>query len=318
MQNCRYRIKNWSEYNRALINRGNIIFWVESEALKSWNSSIHSCRPGRPEVYSSEAILLMLVLRETFRLSLRSLQGFVTSVFSLMRITLKIPCYTQVSRRAKSLHKKIPKISPSKGVKHLVFDSTGLKVFGEGEWKVRVHGKGKRRTWRKFHIGIDADTQEIVAFDLTTNSCGDAETAAALLSSMNRKVDNVLGDGAYDGAVFRRVAHGAGANCIVPPPKNARYKRAEEGWERKRDAILAMIEGLGGGEIGRKLWKMLSGYHRRSLGETAFSRIKRLLGGGLKARTGGAQYTEALCKCLTINKMNKFGMPKGFWKMADA
>lgn len=318
MQSCRYRIKNWPEYNKALINRGNIIFWVETEALKRWSSSSHSCKPGRPEVYSCEAILLMLILRETFRLTLRSLEGFVTSVFSLMQIALKVPCYTQVSRRAKSLHKKIPKINSKKGIKHLVFDSTGLKVFGEGEWKVRMHGKGKRRTWRKFHIGIDADTQEIVAFDLTTNSYGDAETAAALLSSIDRKVGNVLGDGAYDGAAFRRVAYDIGANCIVPPPKNARYKKAEGGWERKRDEVLAAIEGLGGGEKGRKLWKKLSGYHQRSLGETAFSRIKRLLGGSLKARTGDSQYTEALCKCLTINKMNKFGMPKGFWEIAAA
>lgn len=144
----------------------------------------------------------------------------------MMRITPKTPSYSQVSRRVKTLHKKIPKINSAKGVKHLVFDSTGLKVFGEGGWKVRVHGKGKRQTWRKFHIGIDA------------------ETAAALLFSIDRKVGNVLGNEAYDGAFFRKEAHDAQANCFVSPPENAKYWREEEGWEKKRDAILAMIEGL--------------------------------------------------------------------------
>jgi len=308
-----YKIRNWSEYNRALIQRGSINIWMEEESLKKWYSSSHTCLAGRPETYSDNAILMLLMLREVFKLTLRSLQGFTKSLFGMMGLDLSVPSYTQISRRAQTLHKSIKRLIGSKKKCHIIFDSTGLKVYGEGEWKVKVHGKSKRRTWRKFHIGIDAETQDIVCCELTGNNKGDAEVAEKMLDSIPGTIKSARGDGAYDGQRFRKKVHEKGGVCIVPPPRGATYKGVVDGWERERDACLAVIEGLGGGENGRRLWKICSEYHQRSLVETAMFRVKKMFGERLKARSIGAQESESICKCLVINKMNKLGMPKGSW-----
>ena len=309
----KYKIRNWPEYNKALIQRGSINVWVEEEALKKWYSSSHTYSAGRPATYSDEAILMLLILREVFKLTLRSLQGFMKSLFELMALDLSIPSYTQISRRAQTLHKRIRRLIKGKKKGHIVFDSTGLKVYGEGEWKVKVHGKSKRRTWRKFHIGIDAETQDILCCKLTGNNKGDGEVAEKMLDGISTRIKSARGDGAYDGQRFRKKVYEKGGACIVPPPRDATYKGVFDGWERERDACLAAIEGFGGGEEGRRLWKIFSGYYRRSLVETAMFRVKKMFGERLKARSIGAQESESICKCLVINKMNKLGMPKGKW-----
>ena len=196
----------------------------------------------------------MLTLREIYHLPLRALEDFVQSIFKQMDLNLPVPSYTQISRRAQTLHKKIPRLLRN-GARHIIFDSTGLKVYGEGEWKVKIHGKSKRRTWRKFHIGVDADTQDIVVYQMTENNEGDGEVAEAMLDLVNGQIDVVYGDGAYDGRRFREKIHERGGKTIVPPPRNATFKGAEEGWQRERDINLAEIHGFGGGEEGRKLWK---------------------------------------------------------------
>jgi transposase len=309
-----YRIRNWSEYNRALIQRGSITIWIDEKAVKNWFSSYHTCRAGRPATYSDEAILMMLILREVYKRSLRNLQGFVQSLFHAMGLNLPIPSYSQISRRAKSLHKRVDRLVQGKEACHIIFDSTGLKVHGEGEWKVKVHGKSKRRTWRKFHIGIDAETQDIICCELTENGKGDAEVAEGMLEKLQCKVKSARGDGAYDASRFRKKVHDKGGTCIVPPPRDAAYKGTiQTGWEKERDDAIAAIHGFGGDDAGRRLWKMCSGYYERSLAETAMFRIKRMFGGRLKARSIGSQKTESLCKCMIINKMNKLGMPRFEW-----
>jgi hypothetical protein len=257
---------------------------------------------------------MMLVLREVYNRSLRNLQGFVQSLFQAMGLNLPVPSYSQISRRAKSLHKRINRLTRGKKARHIIFDSTGLKVYGEGEWKVKVHGKSKRRTWRKFHIGIDAETQDILCCELTGNNKGDAEVAERMLEKLPCQVKSARGDGAYDASRFRKKVHDKGGVCIVPPPRDGAYKGTTEvGWEKERDDAIAAIHGFGGDDTGRRLWKICSGYYERSLAETAMFRIKRMFGGGLKARSIGSQKTEAICKCMVVNKMNKLGMPKFEW-----
>lgn len=309
-----YRIRNWPEYNRALIQRGSITIWIEEKAIKNWLSSYHTCQAGRPATYSDEAILMMLILREVYKRSLRNLQGFVQSLFHAMGLNLPVPSYSQISRRAKSLHKRVNQLTDGKKARHIIFDSTGLKVQGEGEWKVKVHGKSKRRTWRKFHIGLDAETQDIICCELTDNSRGDAEMAEQMLGELPCKVKSARGDGAYDASRFRKKVHDKGGICIVPPPRDGAYKgTTEESWEKERDGAIAAIHGFGGDDIGRRLWKICSGYHERSLAEAAIFRIKKMFGGSLQARSLGAQKTEAICKCMIINKINKLGMPRFEW-----
>jgi len=219
MQNeSTYRIRNWAEYNRALIQRGSITVWFDEKAIKNWFSSSHTCRAGRPATYSDEAILMMLILREVYKRSLRNLQGFVISLFRIMGLNLPVPSFTQISRRAKYLHKRVNRLTHRKKACHIIFDSTGLKVHGEGEWKVKVHGKSKRRTWRKFHIGVDAETQDIICCELTGNDKGDAEIAEQMLGKLPFKIKSARGDGAYDASRFRKKVHEKRGVCIVPPP----------------------------------------------------------------------------------------------------
>jgi hypothetical protein len=292
---------------------------MDENSIKKWFSSFHTCKAGRPETYSDDAILMMLILREVYNRSLRSLQGFVESLFSVMGLNLPVPSYSQISRRAKLLHKQINRLVRGKKARHIVFDSTGLRVYGEGEWKVKVHGKTKRRTWRKFHIGIDAETQDILCCELTGNGKGDAEIAERMLGDLPGKIKSARGDGAYDACRFRKKVHEKGGSCIVPPPRGAAHKNVNEpGWEKERDDAIATIHGFGEEEVGRKLWKILSGYHERSLVETSMFRIKKIFGDKLKARSIETQKTEAICKCIILNKMNKLGMPRFEWVLEAA
>lgn len=138
--------------------------------------------------------------------------------------------------------------------------------------------------------------------------------AEQMLGKLPCKVKSARGDGAYDANRFRKKVHDKGGICIVPPPRDAAYRgSAEMGWEKERDDAISAIHGFGGDDIGRRLWKICSGYHERSLAETAMFRIKKMFGGRLKARSIGSQKTESICKSMIIYKMNKLGMPRFEW-----
>ncbi|MEJ6180222.1 IS5 family transposase [Escherichia coli] len=155
----KFKITNWPTYNKALINRGSITFWLDDEAIQAWYESATPSSRGRPQRYSDLAITTVLVIKRVFRLTLRAAQGFIDSIFSLMNVPLRCPDYSCVSRRAKSVNVSFK--TPTRGeIAHLVIDSTGLKVFGEGEWKVKKHGQERRRIWRKLHLAVDSKTHE--------------------------------------------------------------------------------------------------------------------------------------------------------------
>ncbi len=308
-----YQIRNWKEYNRSLIQRGRITLWFSEEAIAKWHSSLSGAR-GRPQIYSNDAILCALLIRIVYHLPLRALQGFLCSLIQLLGIALRVPSYTQICRRAKDLKKALKKIS-NKRPHDIVFDSTGLKVYGEGEWKVRQHGASRRRVWRKLHIGIDPNSSEIIVAELTDNGVGsgDGETAEKLLPKLPKGVKRVFGDGAYDGIGFRRKIEEIQAEPIIPPPKNAIIHRDGDPAIEKRNHAILEIMGLGGNDEARKVWKLLKGYHSRSLLETWMYRIKQLTGDRLRSRKRENQTVEAFMKCLVINKMTRLGMPNGRW-----
>lgn len=310
-----YKIQNWPQYNKSLIQRGSINLWFSEEAIKKWYSTSHTEEKGRPLVYSDDAILCALLIRTVFHLPLRALQGFLVSMIALLGLTIKSPSYTQIARRSQELGKALSKLS-NRRPRDIVFDSTGLKVYGEGEWKVKQHGVSKRRTWRKLHIGMDPDSWEIIIAELTDNGVGsgDGETAKELIKKIPKSVERVFGDGAYDGLGFRREVEALGAEPIVPPPKGAIIHQNPDGALEKRNNAILEILGLGGDDDARKLWKVLKGYHTRSLVETSMYRIKQLTGSNLRSRLFKRQVTEAHVKCLVINKMTKLGMPVGKWE----
>jgi IS5 family transposase len=312
---AKYRIRNWGEYNRALIQRGSLTVWFSEEALGKWHSTNHTGQKGRPQVYSDEAILCALVIRTVYHLPLRALEGFLHSIVTLLGLGMLVPSYSQVCRRAKDLKKSLNRLS-KKRPRDIVFDSTGLKVYGDGEWKVRQHGTSKRRTWRKLHIGMDPDSGEIIVGELTNNGAGsgDAEVAQNLIKKIPKGLKRVFGDGAYDSVEFRQEIDKAGAEPLIPPPIDAVVHRdtTDPALMKRNDAICEIV-GLGGNDEARKLWKLLIGYHTRSLGETTMYRIKQLTGSNLRSRELERQQVEAHVKCLVINTMTKLGMPDVRW-----
>lgn len=251
----------------------------------------------------------MLTLKEVFHLTNRQVEGFMRSLFPLLKLDLAVPDHSTLSKRGKTLHVKLPK--KARGSLNIVMDSTGLKIYGEGEWKVRMHGKSKRRTWRKLHLGVDPASGEIQAAALTANSISDDEMAETLLQQIAQPIAKFAADGSYDKRkVYAALnAHSPAAKVLVPPRKNARiWQHGNTHAERlTRDENLRAIR-----QQGRKAWKEESGYHVRSLAETAMFRMKTLFGDGLSARRLETQTTQALIRCAALNKMTQAGMPQSY------
>jgi len=298
----RYRIRNWRDYNSALVRRGSLTLWVEDRAVGAWRELHPRTGRGRRRTYSDAAVLCALTLREVYGLPLRSTQGLVRSVLRLLGADLPAPHYSTLSRRAATLDVRLPRLS--RGPLHLAVDSTGVKLYGEGEWKVRTHGKEKRRTWRKLHLLIDHTTHECVALSMTDKDVLDRRELPGLLSEVEGEVSEVLGDGAYDFRGCYRAIHARGARAVIPPQARARVRSGAEFGDRNA-AVLR------GREVGRDEWKKEAGYHRRSLAETAMMRLKRLFSDRLKSREWRRQEAELRVRCAALNKMTSLGTPQG-------
>jgi Transposase DDE domain len=304
-----YKITNWSKYNEALVNRGDMTFWFSDEVLRKWEHDNAGGKVGRPFEFSDTAIECLLILRELFRLPYRQTEGFANSLVKLMQIDLKIPDYTSLAKRAAKL--KID-LAPtrSKGKIDVVVDSTGLKVFGDGEWKARKFGPSKRRTWRKLHLAINPETQEIVAEVTTENSGHDADQVNELLEQVRQPIEHFYGDSAYDKwKVYGPLAQ-RGAQPIIPPQHNAKIKQHANSSAPPlpRDEAIRGIR-----QSGRKSWKKEIGYHRRSLAETTMFRLKTIFGSELKNRDFENQQTEARLRCKILNRFTQRGLPEFEW-----
>lgn len=298
-----YRIRNWRDYNSALVCRGSLTLWVEQGVVNRWRDTAAPLRRGRRRFYSDLAITCALTLREVYHLPLRSTQGLVSSVLRLLGSDLPAPHYSTLSRRAAALDVSLPRLS--KGPLHLAVDSTGVKLYGEGEWKVRLHGKEKRRTWRKLHLLIDHTTHEAVALEMTDKDVLDRRELPGLLRGVEGGVAEVLGDGAYDFQDCYRAIHARGARSVIPPQKRARVRSGAEFGDRNA----AVVRGR---EVGRDEWKKEAGYHRRSLAEMAMMRMKTIFSDRLKAREWKRQETELCVRCAAMNKMTSLGMPQSY------
>ena len=192
-----YKITNWKQYNESLVQRGSIAVWFSDDALANWEHSNDEIKVGRPFTYSDTAVECLLTIRELLKLPYRQTEGFSRSIIKLLDAEVAIPDYSSLAKRAAKLGVAL-KVANKRGSIDIVVDSTGMKVFGEGEWKTRTHGNGKRRTWRKLHLSVNADTREIVAEVLTENSCHDSQTVPAMLGQIDQPVQKFYGDGGYD------------------------------------------------------------------------------------------------------------------------
>lgn len=296
---AKYRVKNWPEYDQALVKRGNITVWFDEEFLREhWRPAANGKR-GAPFEYSDIAIQTLLALKAVFHLPYRALEGFGRSLMQMMSLALPIPDHTHLSRRAKTLPVVIT-CRASTEPRHIVVDSTGLKVYGEGEWKVRQHGVGKRRTWRKVHLAVDAGLLDVVGVEVTTADWTDGEVFEGLLDQVEGNIEQIDGDGAYDNHGAYAAASARNARLLVPPRENA--VPWEEG--HPRSEALADIA-----KDGMKEWKKNTGYHRRSLAENAMYRLKQLFGDRLASRLFETQVTEVHVRVAAMNIMTALGMP---------
>jgi hypothetical protein len=295
-----FRVRNWPAYEAGLRRRGSLTLWIEDAALECWQTT----GPSGQARYTGAAIQTSLMLRVAFKLPLRQIEGLMTSVLLLMGLTISAPDHTTVSRRAVTLL-VIQATSVPHGPLHVLIDSTGLQVYGAGQWLEAKHGAKSRRKWRKLHLAVDAASGMIVAQTLTDQDVDDPSQVGSLLDQIDDPIVQVTADGAYDGEpTYQTIAqHGDGIEVVIPPRATA-IPSGELDTPTQRDRHLAMIA-----EQGRLAWQASTGYGRRSLVETTMGRYKSLIGPRLRARAFAGQQTEAAIGVAVLNRMLAAGRP---------
>jgi hypothetical protein len=272
----KHKVLNSAAYDASLRQRGSLTVWFTDQAIEGWRAAPRTTPGGQPW-YSPLAILTALTLRAVFRLALRQTEGLIGSLIGLLGLALAVPDHSTLSRRAKTLEVPRPRSRRDGEPLHLLVDSTGLKLCGAGEWLVEKHGAKTRRSWRKLHIGLDADTGQIVAAALTAKEVDDGFEVGPLLDQVPGSVASFTADGAYDQdgvstAVAQRHPEAA---IIVPPRSTAVPSETAETAPTQRDRHLQSIA-----EHGRAAWQKASGYTRRARVEAAIGRFKQVIGDG--------------------------------------
>ena len=301
--------RNWSEYNAGLKQRGSLTVWIDEAVLEAWYNPTRSGKPGASNDYSDLAIITFVTMKSVYHQAGRQTEGLLESLFALMGIDLDVPDHTTVSRRMGKLQITLP-VVPKSGSVHVVVDSTGVKVYGEGEWKTRQHGISKRRTWRKLHLGVDESTGEILAAVVTTNDVHDGQVLSDLLDQIEGEIEQVTTDGAYDHQhCYDEIAQ-RDAKAVIPPRQDAVIWQHgnRKDLPHPRDENLRYIR-----KHGRKKWKRDSNYHRRSLSETTMFRLKAIFGGKVRSRKFDNQAVELFLQCAALNRMIQIAKPDSVW-----
>jgi hypothetical protein len=230
--------------------------------------------------------------------------GDVQSLLRLAGLDWSALDFSTLSPRQKTLNVNRPYCG-SKGPLNLPVDSTGIKAEGEGEWNARKHRGPKRLLWRKIDIGIDEETLEVRAVEVTTSSIGDAPMLPDLLNQIQPDPDvgSVTADGAYDTRKCHDAIAARGAHAVLPPRKNAKpWKRIPAGAIARNDAVDDSRY------FGRTIWKRCSGYHRRSRVETKMDSVKQL-GQSLMVRDFDRQVAEIQIRIAVLNRYTALGKP---------
>jgi Transposase DDE domain len=307
----KHKVANSAEYDASLRQRGSLTVWFTDEAVAAWHAEPRTTPGGQPH-YSDLAILTALTLKAVFRLALRQTEGLIGSLIGLLGLDLSVPDHTTLSRRAETLEVPRPRSDSRTDAGrdpeplHLLVDSTGLKLCGPGEWLVEKHGTKTRRSWRKLHLGRDADTGQIVAATLTPHDVDDGSQVGPLLDQVGGPIASFTGDGAYDqDGVYASVAERyPEAAIIVPPRSTAVPSETAESEPTQRDRHLQLIA-----KKGRMGWQTASGYTKRARAEATIGRYKRVIGDGLRSDTEERRATEMDVAVQVLNRMLELGRP---------
>lgn len=246
-----------------------------------------------------------------FGLRLRQTEGFVSSVLKLIGLDLAVPDHTTLSRRASKPTTPYKRHDdrgcvPQRGPIHVLIDSTGLQVYGAGQWLEEKHGVKSRWGWRKLHLALDADSGDIIAHVMTDQEAGDTSQVGPLLDQIETPIGQFTADGAYDrNPTYEAVAGYSPDAAVVIPPRSNALERPDSHPPSQRDRHIAAID-----SDGRMKWQIVTGYGKRSLVETAIGRYKSIIGHGLQARSFVAQQTEVAIACAVLNRMLACARPK--------
>jgi len=301
-----YRVRNWSEYNKGLVSRGSLTVWFNKEQIQSAEGSHGN------QAYSDLLILCALTIRQLFHLPYRATEGFLRSLIQLNQLEIRTPDYSTLCRRAKDLKVSLG-IQRAEAAKHILVDSTGVQVLGEGEWKRLKHGESRCQVWKKLHIALDADSLDIVALAVTDSVRLDGNYLPGLIKQIDGPIKQITGDGAYDKQNCYECAHELGAKPVFPPQHNAAVQRNKVKKNPAlipRDELIIRLNSAADKEEALRAWKKENNYHRRSLVETNMSRLNAIFGDQMGARTPENQFTDLAIRCRIINTMNKLGLPK--------
>tara|TARA_R100001591_G_scaffold116652_1_gene134117 strand:- start:17 stop:994 length:978 start_codon:yes stop_codon:yes gene_type:complete len=306
----KHKVSNWSDYNNSLKNRGDIEVWLSQDLINNWcyEERVYD-GSGSTKHYTYEAIIACHEIRQVYKLALRQTEGFINSLFKLMKLDIKSPNYTLLSKRLKDLKIKSPRYTKQSkmddNIAAIALDSTGLKRFGRDEWHVAKHKVSARRCWRKAHFGIDENHYVQTAI-LTDRFTHDDEVVDDLLDQINNKVEHFTADGAYDESPIydKLLAHSPDADIVIPPAKNA-IINPNANTMRNRN-ILEIVEN------GRMAWQKDRNYGQRNYSELGVQRYKRILGRAMHARKMPNQKQEFMIGCGVLNKMTSLGMPDSF------
>ena len=303
---ARYRVTNWPAYEAGLRRRGDLTLWLDQAALSGWAAPKRST-PGGQRRYSNLAVELVLTLRLVFHLALRQAEAFTRSLLTLLGLELRVPDHTTLSRRGRAFAGRQPRVRVNDGPVHLVLDSTGLELFGQGDWCAAKHGRARRR-WMKLHLGVDATTGEVMAHVLTDGHADDAAQVPGLLRQPEQAITSLTADGAYDGdPVYQAAAArqpGRPPDVVVLPRVSAVLSTADPERQSPRDRHIQLIA-----EHGRTEWQRITGYGRRNAAEMTMARYKHLIGPRLRARRLATQAGEVALSIQVLNRMIREAKP---------
>jgi hypothetical protein len=271
--NTSQKKRNWRVVNKSLIDRGDLSVWVDQEVLDTWQNPIQTGRQGAPLKYTDQAITMCIVLRYIFSLPYRQTEGFINSLFKLMSVSLAVPSYSYLCKKASNLGLELPNLEEIQSARTIAVDATGFKVVGKGQWNHSKHGSSGRKKWVKMHISVDTESQEIVSAVVTESNVHDSQVFDQLIPP--KGCDLVYADKAYDSIELHRQANEKGASAIIPPKTNALLSKLDDSDQSNnpRDELILLRDFHGEDD-----WKTLLKYGRRSFSEGAFSRLKRIFG----------------------------------------
>lgn len=306
-----HKKRNWSDYNKSLINRGDITFWIDEEVAKCWFAE-KTDKQGRPFVFSNKAIEILMHLKYVFTLPYRQLEGFSRSLFKILNLEIYTPYFSQIAKRMKKLDLSPHLIKQTDSITTkrdraiaVIVDATGVQVCGKGEWMKKKHGVSKVKRWKKLHLAINAKNGEFVFSEITDEIVDDKKFLPQILKN-EKNLKMVLMDGAADTSDTYKMMWKAGIKLLTPPNKRAIIRK--EPWMASRNKLIQLQKLCQKcSSMPKKRWGQFTRYNKRMAVESAIARWKRIFGEHLEGQKNAAISVEIKLKSMVLNKMRMIG-----------